>query len=139
MPSLLDIFSEWSMIGDKLSPFSKSSQKITYQTFKDSTKTIYGQEIGLGLARLNGLGSGYYEKKQYETARLYWLELIQDYPFFTPVYIDIAETYLAQTKPKDAISYLQKGLMSLQSNHFFPSQTQVELAKVIQQKLAGLR
>lgn len=139
MPSLMDIFSQWSLMGDSLSPFRPLSTRLPYTDFKDRTQSIYGQPISLGLARLNGLGSEYYGEKQYEMARLYWLEILSDYPFFTPVYVAIADSYLAQGRPKDAIEYLRKGVASLEANRFLSPQTQAELAKDIQQKLDSLR
>lgn len=138
MPSLLDIFHSWSATADSLSFYWKSAQRPSYADFKRRMQGVYGQEIGLGLARLNGLGSGYNTEKQYDQARVYWQQVVEDYPFYTPVYIDMAETYLAQHQSKEAARYLRQGLVSLESNHFLPVATQALLRKQLRQKLDRL-
>ena len=101
MPSLLNIFQSWSATADSLSFYWKSAQHPSYADFKDGMKRVYEQEISLGLARLNGLASGFNTEKQYDLARLYWQEVLTDYPFFTPVYLDMADTYLEKKHSKE--------------------------------------
>ena len=139
MPSLLDIFHDWSAEASNFSPYSIKLTSASYKDFKNRMRNVYGEEIGLGVARLNGLGNEYYNQKGYNKALFFWKELLMDYPFFTPTYINVADTYLALNQPKQAVRCLQQGLKSLQSNTFFSESTQKELAKQIQQKLAGVR
>lgn len=138
MPCLLDIFHEWSLMADELTPHSKSAPKISYEAFKIKTKQVYGEEVGLGLARLNGLGSKYTASQQYDKALFYWKQLIDDYPFFTSTYVDVADIYSVQGQPKEAAKYLQDGLQSLQSNTFLSVKAQEQLRQAIQQKLDRL-
>jgi hypothetical protein len=139
MPSLLDIFHDWSAWATTFSPYSPKAASASYEDFKKRMRNVYGEEIGLGIARFNGLGNEYYNGKKYDKALFFWKELLADYPFFTPVYLAVADTYLALNQPKQAARYLQQGLQSLRSNAFLPASSQKELAKKIQQKLTELR
>lgn len=139
MPALLDIFHDWSAQANTFSPYNPASASASYQDFKNRMRNVYGDEMGLGVARLNGLGNEYYNQKGYDKALLFWKELLVDYPFFTPVYLNVADTYVALNQPKQATRYLQQGLQSLQSNTFLPASTQKELTQKIQQKLTEIK
>ena len=139
MPALLDIFHDWSAGANNFSPYSPQAANASYKGFLNRMRDVYGAEIGLGVARLNGLGNEHYNQKRYDKALVFWQELLADYPFFTPAYLNVADTYLALKQPKQATRYLQQGLQSLRSNAFFPASTQKELAQKIQQKLTEIK
>lgn len=124
MPSLLSIFNSWSTLADELSPYKRSTDTLSYTKYLKQTKIDYGEELNLGLARLNGLGSDFFNKKRYPEARFFWEELLRDYPFYSPIYLDLTEVFLAEGKKKQAIKTLQKGLLSLKSNKFLPKKLQ---------------
>lgn len=139
MPALLDVFHDWAAGANKFSPYNAQAVNASYNGFLTRMRDVYGAEIGLGVARLNGLGNEYYNQKKYDKALFFWQELLVDYPFFTPVYLNVADTYLALKQPKQAAHYLRQGLQSLRANAFFPASTQKELAQQLQQKLTEIK
>jgi hypothetical protein len=64
MPSLLDIFHDWSAGANTFSPYSPKAASASYEDFKKRMRNVYGEEIGLGVARLNGLGNEFYNEKK---------------------------------------------------------------------------
>ncbi|OUJ67372.1 alpha/beta hydrolase-fold protein [Hymenobacter crusticola] len=139
LPALLDIFQPWSATADAFSSYPPVGTQLAYAAFQAKMQQVYGEEMSLGLARLNGLGNEYNAEKQYDKALFFWRQLLDEYPFFSATYVDIAELLLVQGQRKEAKRYLERGLQSLRANRFLPAPAQAQLAQTMQQKLATLR
>lgn len=122
MPSLLEIFDFWSDEMNKVLQNKKPFDKEVYNLFKLKMKQHYGDNIGLGLAVLNGIGYKFYNTQKYNDARNAWLLLLEEYPMFTAAYVSIANSYVKEGNRQNAISYYGKAKKELATNTFYPKE-----------------
>ncbi len=142
MPSLYEIFSNWQKASSfTLTASIDSTFRFTnayYQKFRAEMQEYYGDEIGAGLAKLNGIGYAHFNKKEYKNAREAWIILSIEYPFFVDSYISIGKTYLAEKNKKLAKKYFEKAMDHLPDNSFYTKSRSQEIRKDILEKIKQL-
>lgn len=139
MPSLLEIFDYWSDEMNKVLQDETPFNSEVYDRFKLKMKHHYGDNIGLGLAVLNGIGYKFYNNKKFDNARQAWLLLLEEYPMFTDAYLNIANSYEKEENKTDAISYYEKAKQKLTDNSFYTKQQNQEMFADIEASLKELR
>ncbi len=139
MPSLLEIFDFWSDETTKILQSQQPFTQETYQRFILKMKTHYGDDLGIGLAGLNGIGYKFYNIQKYGHARAAWKILLQEYPEFTDAYISIAKSYAKEGNKAAALqSYKQAGL-GLSNNSFYSEEQKRELMTEIDTEMKALQ
>lgn len=139
MPSLLEIFDFWS---DEMTKVLQSNQPFTaevYNSFKKKIKSHHGDDIGLGLSVLNGIGYKFYNVQAYHEARTAWLILLQEYPMFTDAYLNIAGSYSKEGNRTAASGFYEKAKKELSSNTFYTKEQRLEMLAEIESQLNLLR
>ena len=124
-----EIFYYWENEAQKL---IKTFSAIEYEGFKNRMSDHYGDKIGLGISRLNGLGHGFNQAEQPKLARLTWNTLIKEYPSFTEAYLSIANSYIKEGNFVQANKYLEDAKNSLIENTLLTMDHQTQLHKEIE-------
>ncbi len=132
MPSLLEIFAYWK---SEMTKVLKENKKVfsreEYKSFLQKTKKHYGDNIGLGLAILNGIGFKYYGQKKYLAARQTWEIMLEEYPMYADAYINIANSYAKDGNKALAMQYYEIAKINFAQNNFYSQSEKQEALKDI--------
>ncbi|ULQ56241.1 esterase family protein [Flavihumibacter rivuli] len=139
MPSLVEIFDYWSEAMLQLLQSQEPFSEEVYNGFKQQMKRHYGEEIGLGLSVLNGIGYKFYNQGQYAHARAAWMIVLQEYPMFTEANISIANAYLKEGDQKAAAEFFNKAKQGLIGNGFYSREEVKELEKEIEEGVGATK
>ena len=139
MPSLVEMFDYWSEEMNRVLQSQAPFDRNVYQEFKQKMRQHYGDEIGLGLAVLNGIGYKFYNRQRYNEARQAWLLLLEEYPMFAEAWVSIADAYGKEGNRKEAISYYEQAKKVLANNTFYTQMQRQEMRTEIDAALKELR